>query len=80
MESCRLKGGMWTLPSLLRTSRVSAAVKLVRNWIRVRKPNWYLLIRNFSRMFRDPEKTPCATATEIPNRRLRNTSMVGGGG
>lgn len=27
-------------------------------------------------MLREPEKTPWATATEIPTRRLRNTSMM----
>lgn len=31
-------------------------------------------------MFREPEKMPCATATEIPNSRLLNTSMMGAGG
>lgn len=34
-------------------------------------------MRNFSRMFREPENTPCATATEIPKSRLLNTSMTG---
>lgn len=34
--NCRLNGGISTFPSLRRISRVSAAVLLVMNWIRVR--------------------------------------------
>lgn len=32
-------------------------------------------MRNFNRILSDPEKTPCATATETPNKRPLQTSM-----
>lgn len=67
----RLKpyGGTEIFPHRLRTSNVIAAVELVMHCTKVRKEKLYLLMRNFSRMFREPEKTPCAMATEIPSKR-----------
>lgn len=72
----RLKGGTSILPSLLRISRVRAAVLLVRHWTRVKKIKSYREIRIFSRMFKDPENTPWATATEIPRVRPLQGGMM----
>lgn len=32
-------------------------------------------MRNFNRIFSEPENNPCATATEMPNKRPLQTSM-----